>query len=92
MIWESIQYHTHAVNHARNHTYLQLRYVLMQLFTCLLALYTYSTDYGRPVRKSPSLQGQKSNPKFLGTAEAYFVCHIGEKFLISLIHAFIGCP
>ena len=34
-----------------------------------------STDYGRPVRKSPSLQGQKSTPtpKFLGMAEAYFV-------------------
>ena len=32
------------------------------------------TDYGRPVRKSPSLHGRKSNPnpKFLGTAEAYF--------------------
>jgi hypothetical protein len=52
------------------------------------------TDYGRPVRKSPWLQGRKSNPnpKFLGTAEAYFVCHIGPKFQISLIYAFIGCP
>ena len=30
------------------------------------------TDYGRPVRKSPSLHGQKSTPtpKFLDTAEA----------------------
>ena len=37
------------------------------------------TDYGRPERKQPSLHGQKfnPNPKFLGTAEAYFVCHIG---------------
>ena len=33
----------------------------------------------------------KSNPKFLGTAEAYFFCHIGP-FQISLIYAFIGCP
>ena len=53
-----------------------------------------ATDYGRPVRKSPSLHGRKSTPtpKFLGTAEAYFVCHIGRNFQISLIHAFIGCP
>ena len=52
------------------------------------------TDYGRPVRKSPSLHGRKSNPnpKFIGTAEAYFVCHIGPKFQISLNYAFIGCP
>ena len=53
-----------------------------------------STDYGRPVRKSPSLYGRKStpNPKFIGTAEAYLVCHIGLKFQISLIYAFNGCP
>ena len=39
------------------------------------------TDYGRPVRKSHSLSVQKSNPnsKFIGTAEAHFVCHIGPK-------------
>ena len=45
-----------------------------------------TTDYGRLVMKSPSRHGQKStpNPKFLGTAEAYF--HI------SLIYALIGCP
>ena len=51
-------------------------------------------DYGRPVRKSPSLHGQKSNPnsKFLSTAKAYFVCLIGPKFQISLMFAFIGCP
>ena len=30
-------------------------------------------------------------PKFLGTAEAYFVCHIGPNFQISLIYVFIGC-
>ena len=58
------------------------------------AVMLVTTDYGRPVRKSPSLHGQKSNPnpKFLGTAEAYFACHIGPKFHISLIYAFIGCP
>ena len=55
---------------------------------------TYCTNYGRPVRKSLSLQGRKSTPtpKFLGTAKAYFVCHIGPNFQISLIYAFIGCP
>ena len=53
-----------------------------------------TTDYGHPVKKSPSLHGRKSNPnpKFLGTAEAYFVCHIGPNFQISLIYAFTGCP
>ena len=30
------------------------------------------TDDGRPERKSTP------TPKFLGTAEAYFVCHIGQ--------------
>ena len=52
------------------------------------------TDYRCPGRKSPSLNGWKSTPtpKFLGTAKAYFVCHIGPNFQISLIYAFIGCP
>ena len=38
--------------------------------------------------------GRKFTPttKFLGTTEAYFVCHIGPIFQISLIYAFIGCP
>ena len=31
-------------------------------------------------------------PKCLGTAKAYFVCHFGPIFQISLIYAFIGCP
>ena len=46
------------------------------------------------VRKLPSLHGQKSTytPNFLGTAKAYFVCHIGPIIQISLIYAFIGCP
>ena len=52
------------------------------------------TDYGHPVRKSPSLHGRKSTPtpKFLGMAEAYFVYHMGPNFRIFLIYAFIGCP
>ena len=52
------------------------------------------TDYGHPERKLPSLNCRKSTPtpKFLGTVEAYFVCHIGPNFQISLIYAFIGCP
>ena len=51
----------------------------------------WCTDFGRPVKKSPSLHGRKSTPtpKFLGTAEAYFVRHIGQNFQISLIYAFI---
>ena len=53
-----------------------------------------SKDYGRPVRKSLSPHGRKStsNPKFLGKAEAYFVCLIGPNFQIPLIYAFIVCP
>ena len=60
-------------------------------FCCRLILGNV-TDYGRPVRKSPSLHGRKSTHKFLGTAEAHFVCNIGPNFQISLIHASIGCP
>ena len=45
----------------------------------------------RPRRKEPSLHCRNLIPnfKFLGTAEAYFVCHIGPSFQISLIFAFI---
>ena len=50
------------------------------------------TDYGCPQRKQPSLHGRKFNSKFLGTVEAYFVCHINPIFQIYLIQAFIGCP
>ena len=41
-----------------------------------------------------SLNGRNPTPtpKCLGTAEAYLVCHIGPKFKVSLIFAFIGCP
>ena len=44
--------------------------------------------------RQPSVHGQKFKPnrKFLGTAEAYFVCHISPNFQISLIYAFTGCP
>jgi hypothetical protein len=57
-------------------------------------LFLEITDYGRPEKKLPSLHGRKfnPNPKFLGTAEAYFVCLIGPIFQISLVYAFIGCP
>ena len=53
-----------------------------------------NTDYGRPDREQPSLHGRKftPTPKFLGMAAAYFVCHIGPNFQVSLIFAFIGCP
>ena len=30
------------------------------------------------------------NPKYFGTAEAYFVCHIDPNFQISSIYAFIA--
>jgi hypothetical protein len=45
-------------------------------------------------RSSVPLHGRKFNPnsKFSGTAEAYFVCHIGPIFQISLIYAIIGFP
>ena len=57
-------------------------------------LILHCMDYGHQLRKLPSLHGQTStpNPKFLGTAEAYLVCHIGPNFQISLINAFVGCP
>ena len=62
--------------------------------TPTLKLLGKATDYGRLERKKPSLHGRtfNPNPKFLGMAAAYFVCHIGPIFQISLIYAFIGCP
>ena len=33
------------------------------------------------------MHGRKFNLKFLDTAEAYFVCHIGRNFQISLFYA-----
>ena len=51
-----------------------------------------STDYGRPERKYSHGLEFNPNPKFLGTAEAYFVYHVGPIFQISLSYAFIGCP
>ena len=38
----------------------------------------------------PKINSQSQH--FLGTAEAYIVCHIGPKFQISWIYAFIGFP
>ena len=51
-----------------------------------------TTDYGRPVRKLPSLHGRKSNPNpnFIGKAEAYFVCRIGQNIQISLFIPSLG--
>jgi hypothetical protein len=48
-------------------------------------LFCQSINYERPVRELPSLHGRKFTPipKFLGTEEAYFVCHIGPNFQIS---------
>ena len=40
--------------------------------------FIFPTNYGHP--KLSSLHGRKSNPKFLGTAEAYFVYHICPNF------------
>ena len=55
------------------------------LFYTFLA-YVWFTDYGHPEAKYHSLHSRKfnPNPKCLGTAEAYFVCHIGPNFQISL--------
>jgi hypothetical protein len=63
---------------------------VFDFFFCMASF----TDNGRPVRELPSMHSRKSNPnpKFLGTAEAYFVCHISPNFQIFLICAFIGCP
>ena len=49
-----------------------------------------TTDYGPQESKQPSLHGRKftPTPKFLGKAEAYFVCHIGPDFRIFLIYVF----
>ena len=42
-----------------------------------------TANYGRLMRKSPSLHDRRSNPnpKFLGTPKAYFVCHIDQNFI-----------
>ena len=52
--------------------------------TCTF-LYARTTVFTAQPKSNP-------NPKFLDLAEAYFVCHIGPNFQISLIYAFIGCP
>ena len=46
---------------------------------------------GKEITFTAGLKSTPS-PKFLGTAEAYFVYNIDQNFQISLIYAFIGCP
>ena len=50
---------------------------------CTACTFGPAKDYRCPARKLPLLHGQKSTPtpKFLVTAEAYFVYHIGPIFL-----------
>ena len=76
----------------------KLRFELVLAVWCSWISYTLFNclEHGlrMPGKKSPSMHGRKSTPtpKFLGTAEEYFDCHIGPNFQISLIYAFIGCP
>ena len=58
--------------------------------TCTF-LYARTTDTQRGIVFTAQPKSNPS-PKFLDLAEAYFVCHIGPIFQISLIYAFIGCP
>ena len=66
----------------------------VNLYIWHLRVIIFSTDYGHTERKQSSLHGREfnPNPKCFGTAKAYFVCHIGPIFQISLIFALIGCP
>ena len=59
-----------------------IKWIIGTLSTITPWLMVGLTDYGRSVRKSPSLNGQKLNPspKLFGMTEAYFVCHISPKF------------
>ena len=57
-----------------------------------MARFSSVTDYGCLVRKSPWLHSRNATPTSKFLAKAYFVCHIGPNFQISLICAFIGCP
>ena len=92
LVWDKIFY----TDHVFHIVYYECRCDLCLLHTVgsdtILSL--RPTDYGLPERKLSLLHGRKfnPNPKFLGTAEAYFVCHIGPIFQISLIYVFIGCP
>ena len=59
----------------------------------LLMTYLYQRIHGlRTSREEIAFTALAFNAKFLGKAEAYFVCHIGPILQISLIYAFIGCP
>ena len=68
--------------------------ITMKYTSFIFDFYCFYHRLQTPSKESPSLHGRKSNlnPKFVGTTEAYFVSHIGPKFQISLIYAFIGCP
>ena len=57
-------------------------------------LYTFYHWLWTPREDSLPCTAEKFNPnsKFLGTAKAYFVCHIGQFFQILLLYDFIGCP
>jgi hypothetical protein len=72
----------------------KLNWNLLVFLFILGQLYGDTMDYRHPERKKPSLHGRNlnPNPKFLGMAAAYFDCHIGPIFQISLIYALIGCP
>ena len=53
---------------------------------------TRTTDAQRGNKLHCKAENSLPLPKFLDTDKAYFVCHIGPIFQISLIYAFIGCP
>ena len=92
-IWYVI-FHTFLLRKLSKVLHLVCSILYISITETIHKVFHSATDYGRPVRKLPSLHGRKltPTPKLLGTAEAYFVCHIGPNFQISLIYAFIGCP
>ena len=53
----------------------------------------YSETWTTDTQRGKSLHYTAENHSHSQSmAEAYFVCHIGPIFQISLIYAFIGCP
>ena len=56
-----------------------------------IAFEIYFNDHGLQAPREEIAEKFTPTTKFLGTAKAYFVCHIGPNFQISLIYAFIGC-
>ena len=65
-----------------------LNFSYFDIVSTVSSTFIWITDCRRPVRKSPLMHGQKSTPtpKFIGMAEACFVCNIGQNFQISLIY------